>query len=67
MGVDRETFYDASHIAILPLGLCYPGEGKSGDLPPLPVCAETWRDKLRAAMPKIQLTLVIGQYAQTWH
>jgi len=67
MDVDRETFYDASKTAILPMGFCYPGKGKSGDLPPIPLCAQTWRDKLLAAMPNIQLTLVIGQYAQAWH
>lgn len=46
---------------------CYPGKGKSGDLPPRPICAETWREKLLATMPEIQLTLVIGQYALAWH
>jgi uracil-DNA glycosylase len=67
MGVDRETFYDASQIAILPMGFCYPGKGKSGDLPPLPICAETWRQQLLDALPNIELTLVIGQYAHAWH
>ena len=67
MGIDRQTFYDATQIALLPMGFCYPGKGKSGDLPPLPICAETWRDKLMAGMPKIELTLIIGQYAQAWH
>ena len=67
MGINRETFYDARKIAILPMGFCYPGKGKSGDLPPIPLCAETWRQKLLDALPNIQLTLVIGQYAQAWH
>lgn len=67
MGVDRETFYDASRIALLPMGFCYPGKGKSGDLPPIPRCAETWRQTLLDRMPRIKLTLVIGQYAQAWH
>ncbi|WP_338524775.1 uracil-DNA glycosylase family protein [Pseudomonas batumici] len=67
MGIDRATFYDETRIAILPMGFCYPGKGKSGDLPPRPECAATWRAKLLARMPDIQLTLVIGQYAQNWH
>ena len=67
MGVDSATFYDASRVAILPMGFCYPGKGKSGDLPPLPICAATWRNKLLTAMPRIELTLVIGQYALDWH
>ena len=67
MGVDRETFYDETRIAILPMGFCYPGKGKSGDLPPRPVCSETWRNKLVDALPNISLVLVIGQYAQAWH
>jgi uracil-DNA glycosylase len=67
MGIDRDTFYDETRIAILPMGFCYPGKGKSGDLPPKPICAETWRDKLINALPNIHLTLVIGQYAQAWH
>ena len=67
MGVDRETFYDDRHVAILPMGFCYPGKGKSGDLPPQPICAQTWRQQLLEQMPSISLTLVIGQYAQAWH
>lgn len=67
MGIDRETFYDPQQIGILPMSFCYPGKGKSGDLPPRPICSETWREKLLATMPEIQLTLVIGQYALAWH
>jgi uracil-DNA glycosylase len=67
MGVDKAMFYDAARIAILPMGFCYPGTGKSGDLPPRPECAIAWREKLLAQMPNIRLTLVIGQYAQAWH
>ncbi len=67
MGIGSEIFYDPEKIAILPMGFCYPGKGKSGDLPPRPECAETWRELLLAQMPDIQLTLVIGQYAQQWH
>lgn len=67
MGIDDTVFYDARRIAILPMGFCYPGTGKSGDLPPSPECAPQWRDALLAKMPNIELTLVMGQYAQTWH
>jgi uracil-DNA glycosylase len=67
MGVSKETFYDPSKVAILPMGFCYPGTGKSGDLPPRPECAEEWRDRLLERLPSVQLTLVIGQYAARWH
>ncbi len=67
MGIGKETFYDARQVAILPMGFCYPGKGKSGDLPPRPICAQTWRQDLLKTMPNIGLTLVIGQYAQKWH
>ena len=67
MGIDNETFYDPKRIGILPMGFCYPGTGKSGDLPPRKECAEHWRSGLLATMPDIRLTLVIGQYAHGWH
>ncbi len=67
MGVSRETFYDPTKIAILPMGFCYPGTGKSGDLPPRPECAEAWRESLLSSLVHVELTLVIGQYAQKWH
>ncbi len=67
LGVDHDTFYNANKIALLPMGFCYPGSGKSGDLPPRPECAALWRDWLLAQLPNIELTLLIGQYAQTWH
>ena len=67
MGIDSEVFYNPEKVAILPMGFCYPGSGKSGDLPPRPECADQWRDRLLELMPKIRLTLLIGQYAQQWH
>jgi len=67
MGIDKAVFYDAKQIALLPMGFCYPGTGKSGDLPPRPECAEAWREKLLLSLPKVQLTLVIGQYAHKYH
>ncbi len=67
MGVDRDTFYDAETIAILPMGFCYPGRGRSGDLPPRAECAAAWRDRLLAHLPRVELTMLIGQHAQNWH
>ena len=67
MGIDKSVFYEESKIAIVPMGFCFPGTGKSGDLPPRPECAMTWRKKLLNELPQISLTLVIGQYAQAWH
>ena len=67
MGIDKSVFYDELKLAIVPMGFCFPGTGKSGDLPPRPECAETWRKKLLNELPQISLTLVIGQYAQAWH
>lgn len=64
MGMDRESFYDATRIAIIPMGFCYPGKGQSGDLPPRKECAEHWHRPLRAALPALQLTLLVGSYAQ---
>lgn len=67
MGVTRETFYDASCIAILPMGFCFPGTGRSGNPPPRSECAPLWRQGLLDQMKRIELTLVIGDYAQRWH
>lgn len=67
LGMDRDTFYDESRIAIIPTGLCFPGTGKQGDLPPRPECAPLWHPPLRAALKDIRLTLLIGQYAQAYY
>ncbi len=67
LGVTRTTFYDAGKIAILPMSFCYPGTGRSGDLPPRPECAPAWRKRLLDELQELRLTLVIGQYAQAWH
>lgn len=68
LAIDRETFYDEDRIAILPMGFCYPGTApKQGDLPPRPECAPKWRQRLLDQLPAIELTLVIGAYAQDWH
>jgi uracil-DNA glycosylase len=67
LGVTREQFYDPRVFAIVPMGLCYPGKGKSGDLPPRPECAPQWRVPLLQRLRCLQLTLVIGQYAAAYH
>jgi uracil-DNA glycosylase len=59
-----ETFYDESRVAIMPIGLCYPGrDARGGDLPPRRECAQLWHTPLRAALPAIELTLLVGSYA----
>lgn len=63
MNIDRETFYDSHRIAIMPMGFCYPGKGKGGDLPPRPECAKTWHEPLHEHLPNIVLTLLVGSYA----
>ncbi|WP_444923060.1 uracil-DNA glycosylase family protein [Microbulbifer sp. DLAB2-AF] len=64
LSIDRDIFYDESQIAIIPMGFCYPGRGKGGDLPPRPECAVTWHKRLLQQLPHLQLTLLVGQYAQ---
>ena len=67
LGVTDDQFYDPELFAILPMGFCYPGSGKGGDLPPRPECAPAWRRPLLQAMPSIELTIVLGQFALDWH
>lgn len=67
LGLTRAQFYDASRVAIVPMGLCFPGTGRSGDLPPRPECAPAWRTPLLAALPQIEQTVVLGRYALAWH
>jgi len=64
---ETDEFYNANNIAILPMGFCYPGKGKSGDLPPRKECAPAWREQLLAALPNIELTIILGKYAQAYH
>ena len=65
--MDDETFYDESKVAILPMGLCYPGVlPNGGDKPPMPICAPTWHPRLRPLMPNVRLTLLVGSYAQAY-
>lgn len=67
LGMDSETFYDPTKVAIMPMGFCYPGKGKSGDLPPRKECAPQWHQALLAQLPNIEMTLLIGQYAQNYY
>jgi uracil-DNA glycosylase len=67
LAVDRETFYDEARIAIIPTGLCYPGRKGAGDAPPRPECAPRWHPRLLAALPRIELVLLVGQYAQAFY
>jgi uracil-DNA glycosylase len=67
LALDRDAFYDESRIAIVPTGFCYPGKGPSGDAPPRPECAPRWHPPLRAAMPGLRLTLLVGSYAQAYY
>jgi uracil-DNA glycosylase len=68
LGIDRATFYDRRRITIAPMAFCFPGyDARGGDLPPPPVCAATWRDRVLAAMPAVRLTLVVGGHALRWY
>lgn len=67
LGMTDEVFYDPSKVALVPMGFCYPGKGKSGDLPPRPECAPLWHDRLLTECKSISLTLLVGQYAQNYY
>lgn len=68
LDLDEAAFYDASRVAIIPMGACFPGlDANGGDLPPRRECAPVWREPLFRALPDLELILLIGQYAQGWH
>ena len=67
LGVNRNQFYDNNLFAIVPMGFCYPGKGKSGDLAPLTKCADTWHQPLLAKLKQIELTIIMGKYASKFH
>jgi uracil-DNA glycosylase len=68
LDLDREAFYDEARIAIVPMGFCYPGrDPRGGDRPPRPECAPLWHPPLRAALPGVALTLLVGSYAQGYY
>ena len=63
-GLSVEEFYDPTKVALMPMGFCYPGKGKSGDLPPRPECAPLWHDRILTTLKDCRLTLLVGSYAQ---
>jgi uracil-DNA glycosylase len=67
LAMDRATFYDTRRIAIVPVGLCYPGTVNGVDLPPCRDCAPLWQPRFRAALPQVRLTLLVGSYAQAYY
>lgn len=67
LGLERDVFYQASKVALVPMGFCYPGRGRSGDNPPRPECAREWHPRLLPRLKGVRLTIVIGQYAQRYH
>lgn len=67
MGIDNQTFYDNTKVGIIPMGFCYPGKGKSGDLPPRDECAPLWHQKLLTQLSDVKLVLLIGSYAQNYY
>ena len=67
MGVTTKEFYDKDTFGIMPMGFCYPGKGKSGDLPPRKECAPLWHEQIYSHLDNIELTLLIGQYAQRYY
>lgn len=68
MGVDEREFYDASRVAVTPMGLCFPGlDAKGADKPPRRECAPLWQDRFTGALPNVRLTLLVGAHAQRWH
>lgn len=64
LGLDSDTFYDPSKVAIMPVGFCYPGRAKSGDAPPRKECFELWHEQFLSSLKKVKLTLLIGNHAQ---
>lgn len=67
LGVDKQTFYNEKIFALIPMGFCFPGTGKSGDLPPRSECAPLWHQQVLQLMQDVKLTLLIGQYAQNYY
>lgn len=67
LGVSEDQFYDPDLFAIIPMGFCFPGTGKGGDLPPRPECEKQWRQPLLDLLPNRALTIILGQYALDWH
>lgn len=67
LGLSTDQFYDPAKVAIVPMGFCFPGTGKGGDLPPRPECVSQWRASVLGALQSVELTVIIGRYAMDWH
>ncbi len=67
MGLEEDVFYDTKKIAVIPMGFCYPGKGKSGDLPPRKECAPQWHSPLMELLPQVKMILLVGSYAQKYY
>jgi uracil-DNA glycosylase len=67
LGIDKDMFYNPSNFTLMPMGFCYPGKGKSGDLPPRPECAPLWHHQILTHLKEVKLVLLIGQYAQHFY
>ncbi len=67
LGVDEDTFYDPDNFAILPMGFCYPGKAKTGDLPPRKECAPLWHEEVWQEMENVKLKIIIGSYAASYY
>lgn len=67
LGMENADFYDETKVAIVPMGFCYPGKGKTGDLPPKKICATTWHQRVLESLPEARLLLLIGSYAQKYY
>ena len=66
-GLRRDDFYNPAKVALVPMGFCYPGKGKSGDLPPRPECAPLWHPRILKQLPEDRLELLVGSYAQPYY
>lgn len=67
LGIDSDLFYNPKYFAIVPMGFCYPGKGKTGDLPPRKECSELWHKQILEALPNLELVIAIGKYAQDYY
>lgn len=67
LGISENVFYNPTKVALMPVGFCYPGKGKNGDLPPRPECSNQWHDPLQKEMKNIKLIALIGMYAQKYY
>jgi uracil-DNA glycosylase len=68
LGMDAATFYDLSRVAVVPMGFCFPGyNDRKADLPPPPLCARTWHNRVMAALPEVELKILVGGHAHRWH